>query len=439
MLAVAAAGARVRAQSPDYRGLWRDPEVQARIHDGIRAHRMGYARFRVLDAAGKPVSGARIQVKQLAHEFLFGSNLFLLKGFDTEEKNRAYERGLTGLFNYGTAPFYWGDLEPEQGRPRFAAGSKPVYRRPPPDLVLDWARRNGVRVKGHPLLWHQFLPKWLPGDAASVERLAAKRLREIAARYASGIYIWDVVNEPLERPLETVLPRDYVYWAFREAGRSFPTTTTLTLNEVTSHWSNFRHETSPFYLLIDALRRRGSPVRCIGLQFHLFSETLYADVLRGQALRPLDLLRVLDRYSDFRLPIHITEITIPTLPDTAEGRQAQAELTADLYRLWFSHPSVEAITWWNLADGTAVGNENRWNGGLLDRDLKPKPSYAALERLIRREWHSEGEAETNQAGEAALHVFHGRYQVTARSRGATSEEEILLSRHGGNRFEIHIP
>ncbi|MCE5308328.1 MAG: hypothetical protein LLG20_11875 [Acidobacteriales bacterium] len=69
-------------------------------------------------------------------------------------------------------------------------------------------------------------------------------------------------------------------------------------------------------------------------------------------------------------------------------------MTRNLYRLLFSHPSVEAITWWNLAGGTAFGDENKYRAGLVRRDMFPKPSYEALRKLIREEWHTRMEIDS---------------------------------------------
>ena len=73
----------------------------------------------------------------------------------------------------------------------------------------------------------------------------------------------------------------------------------------------------------------------------------------------------------------------------------------NLYRLWFSHPAVGSIVWWNLADGFAFRhpsdpnrNENAYGGGLLRHDLSAKPAYDVLDRPINTEWHTEEKTET---------------------------------------------
>ncbi len=424
------------AAGPDFEKAWQDPEIQQRIESGIRAHRMGFATLRFVSSDGQPLTNVDVELELTRHDFLFGCNLFFLDGYSAPQQNRRYEEAFLQLFNFATAPFYWADLEPQPGKIRFGVSSPPLPRRPPPDAVVEFCRRHDATIKGHPLIWHAYLPDWLSKDQIEVAKLARKRFTEIAARYGREISVWDVVNEPLERPPAVVLPKDYVFWATHEAAPLFPPDSTLLVNEVTSHWTNFRWETSPFYLLLQTLFLRGARVDAIGLQLHLFSEPLAKDVIAGKAMRPEELFRVLDQYAAFSRPIHITEITVPTLPAGAAGEQDQAAVVRNLYRLWFSHPNVEAITWWNLADGTAVANENKWGGGLLRGDLSPKPSYLALQDLIRKEWRTSLRRNTGASSELRLQGFYGYYALTARHGGRVVVKQIRLSKTGSNDFTI---
>jgi GH35 family endo-1,4-beta-xylanase len=222
----------------------------------------------------------------------------------------------------------------------------------------------------------------------------------------------------------------------KEAARDFPSTTKLGINETTGVWTNFHKEDSPFYLLVQNLLLRGARVDVIGLQFHLFSPQFYNDVVAGNALKPLDMFRVLDQYEQLGRPINITEITIPTVPCSTEGEAEQAKLVRNFYRLWFSHPAVRAITWWNLADGTAYGQENHFCGGLLRRDLSPKPSFTVVQDLVQKEWHTEGTLESGANSEETFQGFYGEYEVTAVAAGQTIHQTIHLSKTGNGDFTV---
>lgn len=424
------------AQDEARRAAWSRPEVTARIEEGIRANRTSWINLAVVDAQGKPLNGATVTAELVRHEFLFGANGFMVGGFQQPAEQQKFDTAFTALFNFVTIPFYWKGIEPRRGVTRYEAGSEPIYRRPPPDVVLAWAAKHGLATKGHTLVWdnptHQ-LPDWLPSDPREREQLIWQSVERTVSRYGRVIPVWDVANEAVARHINVPMPRDYVFRAFKLADRLFPPNATLLINETTALWSNDRDEYSPYYLLISNLLARGARVDAIGLQFHFFSEALHQDVRDGKALTPEKFFRILDLYARFGKPLHVTEITIPTLPANAEGEQIQAEMTRDFYRAWFSHPNVEAVTWWNLVDETAVPGEDKWRGGLVRRDFSEKPAYAVLRKLIREEWTTRFNGAADSAGNVSFRGFHGRYKLTVRHAGRESTTEFDLSKGGGSR------
>ena len=72
----------------------------------------------VVDENGNPVKGAVIEAKETKQDFKFGANTFMIDELETEEKNEIFKKKFPELFNLGTIPFYWMDLEPEEGRRR---------------------------------------------------------------------------------------------------------------------------------------------------------------------------------------------------------------------------------------------------------------------------------------------------------------------------------
>ena len=109
-------------------------DTDARVKAGIEANRKGPMRFTFKDAAGKMLENVHVKVVQKTHDFKYGANIFMLDEIcDSKEKNEAYKEHFAAAFNLATVPFYWNDLEPEEGKPRYAKNSPKIYRRPPPD------------------------------------------------------------------------------------------------------------------------------------------------------------------------------------------------------------------------------------------------------------------------------------------------------------------
>jgi hypothetical protein len=101
----------------------------------------------------------------------------------------------------------------------------------------------------------------------------------------------------------------------------------------------------------------------------------------------------------------------------------------------FSHPAVEAITWWDFSDDGA------WQGapaGLLRKDLSPKPAYETLQRLIKHQWWTNVEATTDVHGKATFRGFHGDYQAVVRSADGKRTEVTLRLAPGENQFLVRM-
>jgi GH35 family endo-1,4-beta-xylanase len=415
------------AEMPEsYHKLWNDPTVAERIDRNIEKYRKADATIEVVDADGRAIADASLEVRQQTHAFLFGCNAFVLGQLGTPEANRKYEEAFVRLFNFASVPFYWAGTEPAQGELRYAEGSRDIWRRPPPDRFLPWAEKNGITLKGHPLLWHAHNPPWIPKDAATLKQLYQKRFAEIAERYGKKIPIWDVVNESLVCPPAYPLytpDRDYVRWAFDDAVPRFPKTNIMMINEVTSF--NFAPASNRYFDQIKGLVAGGADVRGIGFQYHYFRREAMDKYLFSSQCHPGKLLDVYERFGDFNVPLYITEITFPSAGEG--GDRLQADVVRDHYRLWFSAPRMAGITWWNLGDGTAVEGENEAKGGLVDEQLEPKPAYAALDRLINDHWKTRLDAKTDARGILRFRGFCGKYNVKVTVDGKTQTFDVELT------------
>jgi endo-1,4-beta-xylanase len=440
---------RLSAQmSEEYQSQWNDPAIQQRIADGIRQNRMGDFTVTFTDSDGNPVVPGDVSLTQTRHDFYFGANGFMVKGFKNEKEDRLYEENFTKLFNFVTIPFYWPELEPEPGKLRFGKDSPYIYRRPAPDVVLDFAKKYKLTPKGHTLIWDNSrwsIPTWLPKDEKVMEQKISKRIGQIGERYGHDIQIWDVVNEVTDRHPDVLMPKDFAFKAFRESERVFPGSNLFTLNFTTAIWNRAaKREYSADYLLTENLLLRKAKIDAIGLQFHNFSEPEYDQILKGKTMTPTMLFNTLDLYSDFKLPLHITEITVSALSD--KGPEYQAVMTENYYKLWFSHPNVEGIVWWNLVDGTAaparvrsdgsiVPGEDKWKGGLLNRDFSKKPAFEVLDRLINKEWKTNVTV-TPKKNAASYRGFYGTYKLVTQAKGKKYEKEIQYPKSGSRNIVV---
>ena len=417
-----------------------DPEIENRIRMDTERFRKGFGELTIADTDGKPLKKGRIHFKLRRHEFQFGCNGFMYGEFPEPEQNQRYAEEFKKLFNTAVIPFYWKDLEPEDGNLRFGAYSRKIYRRPAPDQLLSYCEENGIRAKGHPLMWYAFYPEWVAKDPQLQLERWEQRFAEIAARYGRRIHNWDVINEVLSwAPGHPVMmPENHVEAVFRLAEKYFPKGTVLNYNEQPCpSWSRNHLEYSPLPLMVENLRRNGCKVDCTGLQYHIFEpdpDVLIHEHNWGYFFNEHHILRIMDNFAKIRMPVNISEITIPVFrADGVDGEEMQARIAERLYRFWFSHPVNTGIIWWNFVDGTAsygkLGSnegENRSCGGLLKADFSPKKVYHVIDDLIHREWTTDAVMDYEEGAVNKIHGFYGDYDVEVDTDHGTFQTSLAL-------------
>ncbi len=406
-----------------------EEEILAGAEARIRKYRRGEFRLRVVDRNGMRLQeGSKVIVRQVRHKFLFGSNIFKLGRCRTPADNEAYAKHFDELLNFATLPFYWWGYEREQGKPDWAGTQK----------MLDWCREHRVTTKGHPLAWNWMDPKWLPDNAERVMKLQLNRIRREVGHFKGKIDIWDVVNEAThydrpgpkqQAPKLTALIAEagvgeYLRQAFKAAREANPDATLL----INDYRTDADYENKVIKELVD---ENGKPLYdVIGIQCHQ----------HGGAWSAKQTWDICERFAKYGVPLHFTEATIlsgmtagelqekrksdPNLTwkSTPEGEARQAREVARFYTVLFSHPAVEAITWWDFTD------QNSWQGapaGFLRDDMTPKPAYTTLHDLIKEKWWTpEQELTVGKDGEVTFRGFYGRYSV----------EEVGGS--GGGEFRV---
>jgi endo-1,4-beta-xylanase len=391
-----------------------------RVAERIRQYRTVDAQVTVTDSGGRALPGRGVEVEQTEHRFRFGCNAFRLNPADDSVPQVEYQKRFVGLLNFATLPFYWGTYERVRDEPQ-------VDRL---RAMAVWCRERGLAVKGHPLCWHQVTPRWATQlGVDEVHELQLSRIRREVSAFRGLIDIWDVVNEAVimptfereENPITALSQRvgrvPLVEEAFAAARQTHPGAV-LILND---------YDTSAkFEQLIETCLARGVGMEAIGIQSHM--HTGY----RGAEWA----WETCERFARFGKPLHFTETTVISgtvrsdvrwhgprhddWPSTPEGERVQAEQVEEFYRVLFSHPAVEAITWWDFSD------QGAWLGapaGLLRADMTPKPVYDRLWSMIKGEWWTGRQTLTTDAeGRVRFRGFRGRYRLKV--DGLTAEFEL---------------
>ncbi len=427
------AGAADR-EIPTEKQLW------ATADERIEQHRKADATVVVL-FGGRAVPAATVKIEQTCHRFLFGSNIFMWQEIDPHRPEdsgtllqKAYRERFAELFNYATLGFYWWAYEPKPGQPRHVWTAK----------VARWCQEHHILTKGHPLAWNWEEPRWLPENPEEILRLQLGRIEDCVKRFAGLVDYWDVVNEAVDfnrEECQRQAPRLTSVWA--KLGRVEFTKQCLQQARAASAKAFLLvndYQVSPRYeQLLEALRdAQDRPLfDAIGIQSHQ----------HGGVWPISNIWDVCQRFSRFGVPLHFTETTILSgVPgwnrpaeqwtSTPEGEARQAEDVVRFYTMLFSHPAVQAITWWDLSDLGA------WQGapaGLIRKDMSPKPAYEALRTRIKGQWWTRTEEKTDQDGICRWRGFLGQYTIRVSGQGRQLQREVQLTPHGENRFVLELP
>ena len=416
-----------------------------RVLDGVDAriekHRKGDVVLKIVGPDGKPLAGnLTVKIEQKRHKFLFGCNIFKLHKCRTADDNAAYAKYFDELLNFATLPFYWWNYERQQGKPDDERT----------DQVVRWCKDHNLTTKGHPLAWNYVDPRWLADDPQAAMKAQLKRIGRCVRRFKNDIDIWDVVNEATHYDREHVKKNapvlteaisqmgvgNFIREAFKVAREANPGATLL----INDYKTDRDYEKKVISELVD---KRGKPLYdVVGIQSHMHRG-------RWTAQKAWD---VCERFAKFDKPLHFTEATLLSgeqgwdlrkerrdsnfrWVSTEEGEQRQARDVAELYRTLFSHPAVEAITWWDFTD------QNAWQGapaGLLRDDMTPKPAYEELKRLIKGKWWTKTRAEVEPEGKARFSGFFGEYEVTARVGGRKLTGTFQFDKSGKEATEVRL-
>jgi len=277
------------------------------------------------------------------------------------------------------------------------------------DRFVAFCQRNGLKVIGHNLLWHQQVPAWVfeddEGNPVTRDVLLA-RLRDhimtVAGRYRGQVVGWDVVNEALnedgtlrDSPWRRIIGDDYIVKAFEYAREADPGAE-LYYND---YYIENPDKRAGALTIVRQLKSAGARIDGVGIQEHVS--------LAWPTLKELD--DSIRAFAELGMKVMITELDVNVLPDPAAGsaeisrrianspeldpyttglppeiQEQLARRYADLFGVYLKNRDVVTrVTFWGLNDRDSWLNNfpvfGRTNHPLLfDRDNKPKPALKAV-------------------------------------------------------------
>lgn len=273
------------------------------------------------------------------------------------------------------------------------------------DKIANFCRSNGIKLRGHCLMWHAQIGEWMykdeKGDLVSKEKLFQNMKHHITAiveRYKDVIYAWDVVNEAISdggwqggrrgmgehpspyrnSPLYQIAGDEFIKKAFIYAREADPNVL-LFYNDYNAADPGKRDR---IYNMVKSMKEEGVLIDGIGMQGHY---NVY-----GPSMEDVD--TALTKYSTIVKHIHITELDIRAnqemggqLNFSRDGgnisqvvKTLQEDQYARLFKVLRKHKDVvDNVTFWNLSD------RDSWLGARnyplpYDENYKAKRVYSII-------------------------------------------------------------
>jgi endo-1,4-beta-xylanase len=285
-----------------------------------------------------------------------------------------YAETLAREFNAVTAEnvMKWDSIQPGRG----------VFTYDQADIIVEFAEEHDMLVRGHTLVWHNQLPRWLRSgewEADELREILRDHIMNFVGHYRGRVYAWDVVNEAVAdsaRMRDTmwleVLGEEYIADAFRWAHEADPDAL-LFYNDYNSE--GMTRKSNAIYRLVEGLVNDGVPIHGVGLQMHL---------VMGREPSPEEVAENIARLNALGLEVHITEIDV-RIQDASgtpeELLEQQAEVYRNMTRVCLEAENCTALVTWGLTDAYSwiPGFTGKPDAPLLfDEEFQPKPAYYAL-------------------------------------------------------------
>ena len=204
------------------------------------------------------------------------------------------------------------------------------------DRIANFCRANGIKMRGHTLMWHSQIGTWMYQDANGnllpKEEFYANMKHHIQAivnRYKDVVYCWDVVNEAVadspvypgrpelrNSPMYQIAGEEFIYKAFEYAHEADPNAL-LFYNDYNDAEPA---KSQRIYNLLKRMKDAGVPVDGVGMQAHY---NVY-----GPSMKEVD--DAIKLYSTVVKHIHLTELDIRVNQDMGGGlrfNQGQATVS----------------------------------------------------------------------------------------------------------------
>ena len=264
------------------------------------------------------------------------------------------------------------------------------------DVLVDWAEQNGMKIRGHNLLWLRpdRNSDWLnnydfgsrPGTEA--ERLLREHVTTVCARYGNRIFTWDVVNEAIDpttgRLREMVFSRhlgdDCMDIVFDAARKACPQAS-LVYNDFMTWGDNSARHREGVLTLLNRMKGRKVPVDALGVQSHIGAGEIggVKGTMTFDPREEVDWKSFMDSATALYPRLQITEFDVSEVGTPADI-VARDRIIADLVRRYLDmmlrYRGLDHVMCWGMLDHHSwLQSRTLRADGMLKRGCPYDPNY----------------------------------------------------------------
>ena len=284
--------------------------------------------------------------------------------------------------------------EPQEDEFNFAKGDK----------MVEYAKANKIRVRGHALAWHSQVANWVNNYSGQKEKLLAvlkNHITKVVGHWKGQIAEWDVVNEAVNDDYNADWRSNGSVWyegigaefldsAFVWAHAADPDAE-LCYNDYSLEWG--LREGSKASFVVEQVKRwkkNGIPITCVGTQTHIEI---------AHETTPQNVRALAKALAELGVTLNITELDIG-FPKGEAGKLTTAdyEKQGHLYRqfmdVFLEEPNMGEFVIWGLTDAHSWLDEQqgKTEALLYDKQYKPKPAFDSI--MVSLKAHPASEVQT---------------------------------------------
>ncbi len=257
------------------------------------------------------------------------------------------------------------------------------------DVLMAFAKAHNLKMRGHPLAWHLLIPQWVIKGNFNRDQwieILREHIKTLVGRYQGQVYIWDVVNEAINRDgslRDTIWLRhigpEYIDLAYRWTHEADPKALLFYCDYATEELGQ---KSDAVYDLVRGMLQRGVPLNGVGFQAHLGLS--YAPKLDSLA-------KNFKRFGELGLEVQFTELDVKVQDGVGNWDNRlkdQAKVYAGLLKTCLEAKSCTAFTTWGFIDRyTWIGDLTGLGEAplIFDKSYRPKPAYHAMKEVLKSE------------------------------------------------------